>query len=138
MVGRLAKRKRHTGEFKLNTEQSILSGKEEDRQSVFGIVSLISGLLAFLFLLMDFGLFYYGIYIDPTGRTIPPLFLDGNFLLFANSLPIFFGIVFGVIGLFQKNRRKTLAILGLMLSGITGVVLCVSLAWLVVQGLSGV
>ena len=122
----------------MTTEQPNLSGKAEERHSTFGIASLISGLVAFVFLLLDFGLFYY-VYFDPAGRTIPPFLLDGTFLLLANSLPIFAGTVFGVTGLFQKNRRKTLAIIGLMLSIVSGVLLCsFSFIWFVVQGLSGV
>ena len=121
----------------MTTEQSNPS-EQAGRHSIFGIASLISGLLAFLFLALDFGLFYIIIYVDPEGKSIPPLFLNGNLLLLGNSLPILAGIVFGVIGLFQKNRRKTLAIIGLILCVITGIVFCLSFVWLVVQGLSGV
>ena len=72
----------------MTTEQSNPSGKVEDQHSFFGIASLLSGLMAFLFLLLDFGPFYFMIYIDPSSTTIPFPLLDGNFLLFANSLPV--------------------------------------------------
>jgi len=114
-------------------EQSILPEKIENYHSVFGIASLVCGLLGFLLLLLNFGLFYF---VDPQGNT----FLDG--LLLGNSLLILAGIISGVIGLFQKSRRKTLSILGLILCLMTIILFCSAFAVLfiyaIIFGLSGV
>jgi len=117
------------------TEQSNLSEKIENHHSVFGIASLVSGILAFLLLLLNFSLFYF---VDPQEGN--SFLLDG--LLLGNSLLIIIGIISGAIGLIQKNRKKTLAILGLILSFMTIILFCLAFAVLfiyaVIFGLSGV
>jgi hypothetical protein len=137
-VGRLVKIIRRIGEFKLTTGQSNLSEKV-DRHSIFGIASFVSGLLALLFLLIGFGEVYSLIYLDPEGKTI---FLSSDLYLPAIILALLVGVVLGFVGLFQKHRKKTMAIIGLILCLITGILSCLSFAALfsgmVILGLSGV
>jgi hypothetical protein len=67
----------------------------------FGFASLLSGLLALLFLLLNF----------------VSVFSSYNWFLDASCLLSPSGIVLGVLGLLlQKNRKKTPAIIGLVLS----------------------
>ncbi len=89
----------------MSTEQSNPSEKVENRHSSFGIASLSSGLLALLCLVLG---------LVPTSSS-----KWFGMLFYATCLLIPAGIVLGVIGLFQKNRKKILAIIGLALSVVT-------------------
>lgn len=125
-------------------EQSNLTEKSK-RSSVFEIAPIMSGLLAFLFLLVDFIWFYISLYVDPEGNAIPPFLYSLSWItsnLLCIVLPILAGVVLGIINFFYKYRNKALAILGLGLCLIAGILSCLSyivlFIWLVILGLSGV
>ena len=107
-------------------EQLILSKKLEGRHRFIGIVSLVGGLSALLFLLITIGYAFYMLNIGNTDRIV---FIVVNFLIFAIGLSVFVGIVFGVVGLFTKTNRKIGATIGLILSIVVGVIYVLALLW---------
>jgi hypothetical protein len=127
MVGCLSQRKLGIGELKLNSEQSDPSEKRENRYSVLGIVSLSSGLVVFLCLLLELPLFLFFSYWSGTA-----------FIIFrATPLLILSGLLLGVIGLFQTDHKKTLVVIGLILGILNAVGLCLIIVLWAIYGASG-
>lgn len=106
----------------MNVDQSNPSENIENRHSGFGIASLTSGLLVFLCLLLELPLFLFFSYWHGTAVII----------FGVTPLLILVGLVLGIIGLFQNNRKKTLAIIGSVLGVLNGVGLClVIVLWMI-------
>jgi len=110
----------------LNSEQSSPSENIENRHSVFGILSLLSGLIVFLCLLLELPLFLFFSYWFGTAVIIFGI----------TPLLILVGLVLGTIGLLQNNRKRTLAIIGLALGVLNGVGLCLVITLWVIFGAS--
>ena len=107
-------------------ESNISSkGKDEGHRSLGG-VSLLGGLSALLLLLITVGFSLHMLNIGYNDRIV---FITVDLLIYAIGLSILVGLAFGIIGLFQKESRKVWAIIGLLLSGVVGVIYVLALLW---------
>ncbi len=97
----------------IDTGQNYPAQDTKPKHSGFGIASFIISILAPAFFICSLMTLYFvggGAY--PGAMVIVPLFLGAYGFLFI-------GIGLGIAGLFQKNRRKVYAILGITFSGLT-------------------
>jgi len=83
-------------------------------------------LVAFLWLLLELPLFLFFSYSSGTSVIIFGI----------TPALVLVGLVFSVIGLFQNNRKKTLAIVGLVLGILDGIGLCLVIILWVIFGAS--
>jgi hypothetical protein len=111
----------------MTIEPSNPSDEEIPRNSVFGIAALFSGSLAFLlFLLLGLD-FYFA--IKGSSPEISPLESGVSNTAFCGiPIVVLAGIVFGFIGLKDKNSKKKISTIGLVLSFLMGVLYCIGLA----------
>lgn len=113
------------------------------RNSVIGVASFMSGLFAFLILLISFGEFFALLRDQDPFYTLAIIFH-----LLAGMVSGMTGMILGGIDLFQNHQRKALAVSGLILGLTGGNLSCLSLLgllisfgvliWAAIQGLSGV
>jgi hypothetical protein len=109
-----------------HSKQSHSLEELESRHSIFGILSLSSGLITFLCLFLELPLFLFFSYWPGTAVVI---FGITPFL-------VLIGLVLSVIGVFQNHRKKTLAIIGLGLGILNMVGLCLVIILWVIFGAS--
>jgi hypothetical protein len=117
--------------------------KPQNRNSAFGVASFMSGLFAFLILLISFGEFIALLKDQDPFYTVAIIFH-----LLVGMASGMTGMILGGVGLIQTPQRKTLAVSGLILGLVGGNLSCLSLLgllisfgvliWAAIQGLSGV
>jgi hypothetical protein len=109
-----------------HSKQSNSLESLENGHSVFGLLSLSSGLITFLCLFLGLPLFLFFSYWPGTAVVI---FGITPFL-------VLIGLVFSVIGLSQNHHEKTLAIIGLVWGILNMVGLCLVIILWVIFGAS--
>ena len=106
--------------------QSQVSSEEppaqSHKQSGYGVASLVIGLVIAVGLLSFVGALYA---MHAGAAAVPAMILVFCGLLSGSPI----GIVLGLIGVFQRGRAKTAAIIGLVLNGL----LAVPAVWLMVS-----
>lgn len=97
------------------------------KHSGIGIASFILAIVSILAVIIGFATMAGSVseYITPDGELIDPdlvmqdqSLIMGAFLLFASLGTSFVGLILSIVGLNLRNRRKTFAIIGLVLNGL--------------------
>lgn len=95
----------------------------QKKQSGLGTASLIIGIASILGVCLTFGLSFYSQSVPPqTAETLTTIVGLGGICSLAIGL---LGIGLGIAGVFQKTPSKTFAIIGLILSAMGFLVMCV-------------